>query len=256
MRAAGWLLCGALWLAGCAATPQPASDGAAERAPDLHEAARINTDLGVAYARNGNFDLALDKLLRALQQNAQYAPAHSAIAYVYQERREADKADQHYQRALQLAPGDPGTLNNFGIFLCGQKRYVEAQKMFQRAANTPRYAQPEGAFTNAGVCARQVPDLVAAEALFREALKLRPEYPEALQQLASLYFEQKDYLRARAFLQRYEKVGAPTAATLWMGAKLEAALGDRAAAAVYAERLKAQFPESDESQNLSRTPAS
>ncbi|WP_420465190.1 type IV pilus biogenesis/stability protein PilW [Panacagrimonas sp.] len=250
------LLC-ALASAGCARVTTSERAPPPPRAPaDMEEAARVNTELGVAYAREGQFDVAQEKLERALQQNGNYAPAHSALAIVYQQRRDPIKAEEHFQRALKLNPRDPHTRNNFGVFLCGQKRVDDAEALFLQAAADPDYREPEAAFTNAGVCARRIPDLDRAERHFREALALKPDFAEALAQMASLYYERKDYLRARAFLQRYERVGPPTAATLWIGAKVEFALGDELAASDYAQRLKSAFPESEEHLNIAPRPAS
>ena len=226
------------------------SEPAPRSEPNLQEAARINTDLGVNYARAGNLDVAFDKFQRALAQDPNYAQAHAGVAFVYSQRREVEKAEQHYERALTLQPNDPITRNNYGVFLCAQKRFKEADKMFLRAATSPNYREPDRAYTNAGVCARRVPDLEKAENYFREALKMRPESPEPLQQMASLNFERRDYARAKAFLNRYEKVGVATAATLWLGAKIEFALGDENAAAEYARRLRSEFPDSEESLSM------
>jgi type IV pilus assembly protein PilF len=223
------------------------SEPATRAEPNLQEAARINTDLGLNYARTGNFDVAFDKFQRALSQDSTYAPAHAGIALIYSQRRQNDKAEQHYEKALQLQPNDPITRNNYGVFLCAQQRYEDAEKMFLKAATSPNYREPDNAYTNAGVCARRVPDLEKAENYFHEALRLRPESPEPLQQMASMCLERKDYERAKGYLKRYEKVGAPTAATLWMGAKIEFALGDENAAAEYARRLRTEFPDSEES---------
>lgn len=240
-----------LTLAACASGPPEKEAPAPRPPPDLEEAARINTDLGLSYARAGDYDLALDKLERALQQAPNYALAHTGIAYIYAERQDAERAERHYKRALQLSPGDPGTRNNLAVFLCGQKREQEAEKLFLQVAKTPSYAEPEKAYTNAGVCLRRAGDLDKADLYFRKAIELRPNNAEALRQMASLCLERKDYLRARAFLQRYEKVGPQTAATLWIGAKVEFALGDEHAAADYAQRLKNDFPESEESLSFS-----
>lgn len=240
-----------LMLAACASRPPEKEQPAPRAPPDLEEAARINTELGFNYARAGDYDLALDKLQRALEQAPNYALAHTGIAYVYVQRQEPVRAEEHYQRALKLNPGDPGTRNNLAVFLCGQKRVEEAEKLFLQAASTPRYDEPEKAYTNAGVCIRRSGDLEKADGYFRKALELKPEDPEALRQMASLSLERKDYLRARAFLQRYEKVGPLTAATLWIGAKTEFALGDEIAASDYARRLKKEFPESEESLSFS-----
>lgn len=258
-RALGLLLLAAA-AGGCSSTPQTQSPREREpqqRAePDLQEAARLNTELGVAYARQGQFDVALDKLSRALQQNPNYAPAHSAIAIVHAQRRDPVRAEEHYRRALRLQPHDPHTLNNFGVFLCEQQRMAEAENLFLQAAADRDYREPEAAYTNAGVCLRRVPDLDKAELHFRQALGVNPAYPEALAQLASLFYERRDYLRARAYLQRYEQVGPPTAATLWIGVKVEYALGDETAASQYARRLKSEFPDSEEHLNIAPQPAS
>lgn len=223
---------------------------------NLLEAARINTELGIDFMRKGQYDAALEKLTRALDQNPDYALAHSSVAFVYSQRGEYGRADKSYKRALQLAPDDPATRNNFGVFLCGQNRRQDAEGVFLQAARNPRYAEPEKAWTNAGVCARGKPDLDKAEQFFREALKARAEFPEALAQLAGMSLERKDYLRARAFVQRYERVGPATPETLWIAAKAEFALGDEAAAAAYAARLRREFPESKESASLQSPPSS
>lgn len=230
--------------------PKPRSE------PDLKEAARINTDLGINYARNGDYDVALDKFKRALEQDASHAPAHAGIALVYSQRGETEAAESHFKRALQLQGNDAFTRNNYGVMLCEQKRYKEAERMFLQAAAVPGYRAPESAYTNAGVCAKRIPDLERAELLLREALKVKPEYPDALQNLAAVCLDRGDYARARAFLQRYEKAGPATANTLWLGARIEYALGDEHAAADYIQRLRAQFPDSEESARTLSPPAS
>lgn len=252
----------AFLLAGCASTADAPPSPRREATPpmqqkvDLSEAARLNTELGVAYARQGQFDVALEKLERALEQNPNHAPAHSAIALVYVQRRDPVKAEDHYRRALRLSPRDPYTRNNFAIFLCGQNRFADAETLFVEAAQEPNYADAAAAFTNAGVCMRRVPDLDKAEQHFRQALGINEQFSEALAQLASLYYERKDYLRARAFVQRYERAAPPTAAILWIGAKVEFALGDELAAAQYARRLQSEFPGSDEQLDIAPRPAS
>ena len=223
------------------AAPTPRSE------PDMREAARLNTDLGITYARDGNYDVALDKFTRALGQDSGYAPAHAGIAFIFSQRGDVEKAQSHYERALQLQPDDPMTRNNYGVFLCSLKRFKEAEKLMLQAANSPTYREPERAYANLGACAQRVPDLDKAELYYREALNRRPELPDALRQMAAILVEKKDYARARVFLQRYEKVGDASAATLLLGARIEYALGDEASAAAYQRRLRIEFPDSEES---------
>ena len=73
--------------------------------------------------------------------------------------------------------------------------------------------------------------------------------------MAWLCYQKKDFWRARAFLQRYELAGRPTAETLWIGLQTERALEDADATERYERRLKTEFPESDEAASLRRSPS-
>ena len=254
-------LLSAVLAVGCASRgqqgfPQPVRSQAAKSEPvepNLKEAARINTDLGMSYARLGKYDIAQEKFERALAQNDKHGQAHLGLAFLYAQREDPVRADEHYQKALRLEPNNPDTQNNYAIFLCGRQRYEQAEELFLRAARNRDYRQRHAAYSNAGVCARRVPDLAKAEQYFQEALRLKPKFPEALQQLAGVFLEQRNYVQSREYLRRYERVGQPTPITLWIGAKVEFALGDELAASRYARELREKFPESKESKSFSST---
>ncbi|MBI3171486.1 MAG: type IV pilus biogenesis/stability protein PilW [Hydrocarboniphaga effusa] len=233
---------------GCVTTqevPVPGSE------PNLEEAAKLNTQLGIDYMRKGQLDLALEKLKKALDQDPDLATAHSSIAFVYARRGENRLAEKHYRKALNRNADDPFTLNNFGVFLCGQGELEDAEKYFLKAAHSKDYATPEAALTNAGVCLRREPKQAArAEQYFREALRRNPQFPDALVQMAQLTHESGDYLRARAFLQRYESVARSTPQSLWIGARNERRLGDMQSARAYERRLKTEFPDAAETYEL------
>lgn len=241
-------------LAGCVTTtevPLPGSE------PDLDEAAKLNTQLGIDYMRKGQLDLALEKLKKALEQDPDLATAHSSIAFVYARRGDNKLAEEHYREALDENSEDPFTLNNFGVFLCGQNETEDAEEYFLKAARTKDYGTPEAAWTNAGVCLRReikpavrAQQSARAEQYFREALRLNPQFPDALAQMAQLTHEAGDYLRARAFLQRYESVARATPQSLMIGARNERQLGDMQSARAYERRLKNEFPASTETREL------
>ncbi|HWP94505.1 MAG TPA: type IV pilus biogenesis/stability protein PilW [Gammaproteobacteria bacterium] len=222
-------------------------------APDeeaLRNAANINVRLGVAYLQQGKLDLAKEKLEKAVEQDPKLPAAHTAVALLYERLGEMDKAKDHYRRALRLAPNDPAVRNNYGTFLCRRNELREAVEQFVAAARNPLYPTPAAAWTNAGVCARRIPDLEAAERYLREALAIDPEFPDALAQMADLTFERGDMLKTRGFLQRFLAQGKPTPAMLWLAVRTERALGDEAAARRYAERLRTEFPDADETRAL------
>jgi type IV pilus assembly protein PilF len=112
------------------------------------------------------------------------------------------------------------------------------------------YKTPEMAYVNAGMCARNGGDLAAAEKHFRQALAVSPRFAEALFQLADIEHEQKNYMSARAFLERYMEVGRTTPASLWLGVRIERGLGNTAVAQHYAQRLKREYPNANQTRAL------
>ena len=211
--------------------------------PDMQEAARLNTQLGLNYMQQGNFEVALSKLQKALQQDSSYAETHWGLALVHERFKEYQKAADYYQRALKLAPQDASILASYGQFQCSRDDLEGALASFDKALSLPRYLTPEVALTNAGACYRKNGQRIAAEQKFRRALEYNPRYAGALMQLADMSFEGGDYLRSRAFLQRVDSLGANNADSLLLGLRTEYALGDQRAAQRYASALSEMVPD-------------
>lgn len=239
------LLCGA-FLAACQSNPvfEPA-----EHTPN--KLAEINTQLGVEYMKEGQYETALKKIRKAIEVDPQYADAYNVLGLIYARLGENDKAEASFKKAVALAPRESSALNNYGQFLCKLGRSEEAQKMFAGAVENPLYTTPEVAYTNAGICALdQQNDIAAAEKYLRNALAKNPKMPAALLQMAKISYQQERTLPARGYLQRYAEVAAHTPQSLWLGIQIEKKLGDRDAEASYAMTLKGKFPSSQETRLL------
>jgi type IV pilus assembly protein PilF len=102
---------------------------------------------------------------------------------------------------------------------------------------------------NAGTCAKGA-NLDRAERYLRAALAVDPQFRPALLQMADVAFTRGIFLQARAFIERYLTAGPATPDALWLGYRIERAGGGAAAAATYASRLQAEFPESEETGRL------
>lgn len=214
------------------------------------EAARINTQMGIDYYSRGDADLALEKLKRAVQQDPNLVIAHSTLALVYVALGNDKLAEKSYRKALSLDSDNGDVDNNFGVFLCARNRALEAEKYFTAAAQSRKYATPAAAWTNAGVCLRDI-EPERSERYFRAALEINPNFADALANMAWISFKKQDWWRTRAFLQRYELTAKPNADMLWLGVQTERQLGDAAAAARYERRLKSDFPQSEQAAKLS-----
>lgn len=214
------------------------------------EAARTRTDLGQKYMQQGKLEIALENLEKALEYDPNYTDAHTVIAVLYENIGDAPKAEEHYKRAAALKPKGGNELNNYGAFLCKVGKYDEAQTYFERALADPFYKTPGQALTNAGTCLLHAGKRDEAERMLRLALDQRANDSEALLQLASVLYEKGEYLKARAFVQRFEASAKPRPDALMLGRSIELKLGNGSAAGDYTRKLLQVFPESQQARSL------
>lgn len=256
MRLERWMGAALVWaLAGCVTTGNDDS-GLGSKLPgnsatqEAEDAARIHTELGQQYMSNGDLQTAMDKLTKALQFDKNYAPAHTVMAVLDERINRPAEAEEHYRRAVQLEPDKGAPNNNLGTFLCSIGKGAEALGYFQKALKDPFYPTPDVAWTNEGICQMHMNDRAGAEASLRKALDLNPQSPEALLRLANVLYLNNDAFRARAFIQRFDALGQPSAESLKLGHDIETRLGNTDAAQTYRRRLQSQFPDSDQARAL------
>ncbi len=209
-------------------------------------AAEYNIQLGLGYMAQGDMQRAKTKLLLALQQAPNSAPANDAMA-VFQERvGDVNQAKQFYLRGLQLAPGKGAELNNYGTFLCRQGQYAESDNYFLGAVKDPSYLNVAEAYENAGLCASAVPNLVKAKQYFLRAIEQDPRRATSMLELAEINYKQNNYNAAQSYLLAYQKIAPETARSLWLSYRLAKQQGNSAQQNAFASRLKSQFSTSRE----------
>ena len=226
------------------------ADPTDSRQPSMVRAANFNTSLAVAYLKQDDVVEAREKIEKALLQNPSDPVVQGTAGLVFDRLNEPGKADKYFSAALRLAPNDPDVQNNYAVFECRHGKPEQGIKLFERAAKNPSYTTPESAYSNAGVCARQAGNLERAEDLFRKALAIRSDYPDALLQMAEVSLQRDAALAARAFLARYLVLTAPSPQVLMLGVRIERKLGDRDAELRYAEHINHDFPDSDQAREL------
>jgi len=250
----------AVALTGCVTTTTTEAGGVATKIPratkseQREEGARVHTQLGQQYMEHGDLQDAMVKLNKALEFDPNYVPAHTVLAVVYERINDLPNAELHYRKAQALAPTKGDTNNNLGLFLCSREdKAAEAMPYFQKAVADPFYQTPSLAWTNAGTCLTRSRDFAGAEVDFRKAIEIDPQNAEALYQLANVLYLQNDAFRARAFIQRFDAQGQPSAAALKLGHDIESRLGNKDAALNYSRRLQSQFPDSEQARALDAT---
>ena len=220
----------------------------------MHDAAQVHTQLGAQFMARDDLKSADEEFKKAIKVDPDYVTAHTMLAILDERVHLTDEAEQEYRRALAINPKAGDANNNLGYFLCHHGRGKEAMTYFQRALADPFYSTPAKANANAGACLARSGDYKGAEGYLRKALSLDADDPLALYQMAQVLYSQNDAFHARAFLQRFEAQGQATPDSLLLGYQIESRLGDADAARNYANRLRDQFPESDQAQHLSGTP--
>lgn len=223
----------------------PACSGTAEKSDsENRKAAETNTALGRQYMDRGQYEISLEKLKRAVSFDKTYAPAHTMLGVLYETIGETESAEKEYRLAVQYDPTDGDVNNNLGAFLCGINKRKEADQYFLAAVEDPFYSTPEIALSNAGSCAMARGDLDKAEEYLRESLRIDARLAGSLLSMSEVSYRQGSFLRARAFLQRYEAVAPATRESLELGLRIETELGDQEAVEEYRKELRERFSSS------------
>lgn len=131
-------------LTGCSGTPPENTSQAV--------AGQTRLQLGLAYLAQGDLTAARKNLEKAVEADPQDYRTQLGMAFYAQRIGENSAAEQRYQQAMKLAPGNGTVLNNYGAFLCSLGQYVSAQQQFSAAALLPDYGQVADSLENAGYC--------------------------------------------------------------------------------------------------------
>lgn len=217
-----------------------------ERASDL------NSQLGLGYLKQGDFERAEKKLRRALKFNPDNVDAHHFMAELYRRLGEFDKAEKYYKNALELDPKSTIIQNNYGVFLCDHGDYDKAIAHFESILNDPFYREKAAAHENIGLCQLRQGKLHQAEDEFTQALKIDPKMANSIINMAQIRFDAGRKAEAYQYFRRYLQVAQHTPESLWLGILLEHGRGAKNTVASYKVLLKGKYPESKQTKLLKK----
>lgn len=244
-------------LAACSSTPKPATPPQPEQPQPVkqqevspQDRAKIHTDLGAGYYERRQMDVALEELGEAVKLDPNNAKAYNIYGLVYAMLGENAKAEQSFQRALQLAPQDSDIRHNWGWYLCTHGRAREAIPEFEQAVHNPLYKTPDIALINAGRCSASIGNNADAEMYFQRALAVSPNNPNAAYGLAMVAFRSSRLDEARRWMKFVMQQNNPAPEALYLGMCVERKLGDRQAELSYVSQLRNRYPEADETRAI------
>jgi type IV pilus assembly protein PilF len=210
------------------------------------ERAKVHTDLGLAYLRDGRYEIALNEAQIALDTFSSHAPAHNLKGLVHMALGQNEQAEAAFRQAVGLAPNNPEISNNFGWFLCQTGKIKESFAYFNQSLRNPLYKTPAKALHNMGVCALMDKDDVAGESYLFRALKLDPNNLRAYYLLADIEYRRGQYQEAREWLKKLHGKMEPTAETTWLSLRIDRKVGDRKSEAVNTGILRTKYRDSPE----------
>lgn len=252
--AAAVMLAGAWALSGCETTTTvtTVSAGQAEgvsqasASTDRRRAAQIRLDLATNYLGIGRYDVAMEEVGNALAIDPSLVDAYQVRGLIYMQNRDYASADSDFDRVLRARAGDPDIMHNKGFLKCQQALYGEAQKWFDDALQTPGYARRGRTWMAKGLCFDSAGDMDSAIAALKEASILEPGNPIVAYNLASLLYKRGEVANAQTYLRPLNASNLANAETLWLGIKVENAMGNQLQVQELGGVLRHRFPQSRE----------
>lgn len=229
-------------LAGCAqktsVTPKTVVD------EKVKEAERLNARIaaGMESLRQRDPERARRHLSRALEMAPRSPEAHNAMALLYNYEGDKKREEEHYLLALRHNPGFSQARNNYATLLYRQGRYKEAIEQLRRATDDTSYDQRSIAFLNLGRSYLQVGEVANAAAAMERSLRLDTNQPDAYLELADAQFQLGKLADARFYHQGHvSRVARQSPRSLWLGIRIEHALGGADRVASYEMALDSLF---------------
>ena len=244
-------------LAGCVSTGGPPQrphrnngDDDLTTASDQTNYDRLyNTRMELAQAyfgRNQPTD-ALDQVKQALQAKPDMPAAYSLRGLIYASLGDNDKAEESFRRAMQLAPHDGDQIQNYGWYLCQQRRFDDADAQFKRTLAEPSYRSAARTMLAEGVCQARAGKLADAEKTLSRAYELDPANPTTAFNLSEVLYRNGQYERARFYIRRVNnRQELASAQSLWLAARIEHKLGQEEQVRGMGAQLRNSFPDAPE----------
>lgn len=236
-------------LQGCA-TPasKPPQDVRTESdQTDTDRRARVRLELAAAYFGRGQAATALDEVKLALQAKPDLADAHNLRGLIYASMGEAGLAEDSFKQALQLNPRDADAMQNYGWFLCQQRRFADAEVQFNAALAVPNYRDVTRTLLTMGVCQARNNQWPEAERTLQRSYELDPANPTTAVNLSEVLLRRGEFERARFYIRRVNAVDELVSAqTLWLAIRIENKLGQAGQVSLLGNQLVNRFPQSAE----------
>lgn len=218
-----------------------------ENSSSATEKAMTRISLALGYLRIGNTQQAKFNLEKAKDFAPNLVPLYIAFAHYYEAVEEPKLTVEAYEKALSINAQDPDVLNNYGVFLCRQGKYLTAEKLLLKAIAIPSYTLVAQSYENLALCQLKAKQFDNAQNYLEKAINHSPHQASSLLHMVRLQYAKGNYKLAQNYLHRYELSSREyTAQALALAFKVYEKQESKHLAKKYGTMLVNMFPKSFE----------
>lgn len=155
----------------------------------------IYTALADTHRKMGDYDKALEWYLKVCAEDANNFYAHFCSGMLYRESLQLAKAEDHFTRALEIAPDSAETSNNLGLLYQAMGKLPEALVYCKAAWD--KKPQEMAIFHNYLTMLLSAGEYETANEILCKQLKSFPDSPELYNGLGNAFYRKKNYAEAK-----------------------------------------------------------
>jgi len=234
-------------LSGCVTT----SNSSLSKKADPVAAVDRYVQLGLEYIKRDDLSRARKHITRALEINADDAPANAAFGLISHQDGEYEAAENSFLKALETDENYTRGRTYYAAFLFSQLRYKEALAQFEIAAKDAGYVGRAQIFTNIALCNMKLSNYDAALKAYEKTLRLDRSNGRAISGITELLIQQNDFQRAQQYYNRLVRLIRQqglqhSAQSLWLGIRIADYFQSEAQVASLVMLLENQYSDSNE----------
>lgn len=208
--------------------------------------AEAKRDVGEAYMRQGDYTAALRELLEAEKLYPEDHIVQNDLGICYMNKKRMADAISHFKKAVAIKSNYAPARNNLGTAYLALKEWDTAIEIFKGISKDALYGTPHYPLSNIGLAFYHKGDYHTALRYYKEALKIKENFANALRGAGRSYLALNDGRMALRYLQRAVKAAPKAPEIHFELAEANLLIGRTGQAIVsYESALELAMPESD-----------
>lgn len=168
----------------------------------------VHMQISSEYLKSGEVKKAILHVEKAVANDPKNIEAHLVLGGLYSQEKHYDKALNQYNVVLSLQPTNTEAPLYMGSIYTENKDYKKAEYYFKSLLKNPQYTTPHLVHYYLALLQIEregIKNLSAAERDLKKSLELKPDYEDAVTDLAKLYLQQKNPKKALAICLDFQK---------------------------------------------------